>query len=73
MSILGFRRPHKDLRISLRALRDQGIAVSGPYRRHDGTLVLSIAGRVLMEDELVHLQREGKLDAKSIRDLLDRG
>jgi hypothetical protein len=44
-------------------LRDQGIQVTGPYRRPNGMLVFSVGNSVVTEIELLQLQRQGDLKA----------
>jgi hypothetical protein len=70
MGIFATRRQRKNLRIAMQALRDGGIAVSGPYRRRRGTLVFSVAECVVTEDELLWLEREGKVDADELQGIL---
>lgn len=70
MGIFATRRARKDFRIAMQALRDGGIAVSGPYRRRNGALVFSVAECVLTEDELLWLEREGKVDANELQGIL---
>lgn len=70
MRILGFRNQRKDLRTALQSMRNHGIFVNGPYRRHTGTFVFSVSSCVITEDELLRLQREGKFEAKDLQEIL---
>jgi hypothetical protein len=72
MGIFATRRQRKGFRIAVQALRDCGIAVSGPYRRQNDMLVFSVAECVVTEDELLCLERDGKLDAHELQKLLSK-
>lgn len=72
MGIFATRRQRKNLRIAMEALRDCGIAVSGPYRRPNDMLVFSVAECVLTEDELVCLEHDGKFDAQELQKVLSK-
>jgi hypothetical protein len=69
MRILAYLKQHKDFRTAAQTLREHEIAVTGPYRRQDGTFVFSVADCVVTEEELLSLQREGKLSANGIQEL----
>jgi hypothetical protein len=70
MKILALQKQYKDFRTAAQNLTAHGVAVSGPYRRQNGTFVFGVAGCVVTEEELVHFQRDGKLSANSIQELL---
>jgi hypothetical protein len=70
MRVLAFLKPHKDFRTAARILMQHEIAVSGPYRRHDGQFVFGVAGCVITEEELLCLQREARLSANGVRELI---
>lgn len=70
MRIFATRRQRKNFRVAMQGLRDSGIAVSGPYRRQNGTLVFSVADCVVTEDELLCLEHEGKFDANELQGIL---
>lgn len=70
MGIFASRRQRKDFRLAVQALRDCGIAVSGPYLRQNGTLVFSVADSVVTEDELLRLELEGKVDTNELQGIL---
>src|SRR5713101_3021217 len=55
MGILAYRKQHKVLNSAVQTMRSHGIAVSGPYRRQNGTLIFSVADDVVTEDELLRL------------------
>jgi hypothetical protein len=70
MGILAYRRQRKDLGSAVQIMRNHAIAVSGPYRRRNGTLVFSVADDVVTEDELLRLPRDERLEANNIHELL---
>jgi hypothetical protein len=70
MGILAFRKQHKILNCALQIMRNHGIAVSGPYRRRNGTLMFSVADHVVTEDELLRLPRDERLEPNKVRELL---
>jgi hypothetical protein len=70
MGILAYWRKRKDLNSAVQTMRNHGIAVSGPYRRRNGTLVFSVAGDVATEDELLRLPRDERLEPKNVHELL---
>ena len=70
MGILAFRRHRKDLRSAVRTIRNHGIAVSGPYRRQNGTLLFALAEYVVTEDEMLRLPRDERLEPSNVRELL---
>jgi hypothetical protein len=70
MGILARRRQRKDLSRAVQILRNRGIAVSGPYRRPNGTLLFSVADDVVTEEELLGLRREERLEADKVHELL---
>jgi hypothetical protein len=70
MGILGYRKQRKDLLSAVQTLRKHGIAVSGPYRRRNGTLVFSVADCVITEEELLRLPRDERLEANNVQNLL---
>jgi hypothetical protein len=72
MQILAHQTQHKDFRTAAHTLRKHGIAVTGPYRRRNGTLVFSVADSVVTEEELLRFQRDGKISANAIQDLLSK-
>jgi hypothetical protein len=72
MKILASQKQHKDFRAAAQTLRAHGVAVTGPYRRQNGTFVFSVADRVVTEEELLRLQRDGKISANGIQDLFSK-
>lgn len=70
MAIFATRRQRKDFRLAVQVLRDGGIAVSGPYRRLNGSLVFSIAECVVTEDELLRFLRDGSFETNEFQELL---
>jgi len=69
MKFLGFARRLKDTSALVRDLRDHGIQVVGPFRRHDGTFVYSLADCVVTEREILDLAIAGKLDVAGVSEL----
>jgi len=59
MRLLVNAKLRKELSSSIKTLRDQGIQVTGPYRRPNGMLVFSVGNSVVTEIELLQLQRKG--------------
>lgn len=72
MKILAPQKQHKDFRTAAQKLRAHGVAVSGPYRRRNGTLVFSVADSVVTEEELLHLQGNEKISANGIQNLFNK-
>lgn len=70
MSILAYRKQRKDLNSAVQTMRNHGIAVSGPYRRQNGTLMFSVADDVVTEDELLRLPRDERLEPNNVHELL---
>jgi len=70
MGILTYWKQQNDLGSAVRAIRNQGTPVSGPYRRQNGKLVFSVADCVVTEDELLRLPRDRRLEANDVRELL---
>lgn len=70
MGILAFRRHRKDLHSAVQTMRNHGIAVSGPYRRRNGTLMFSVGDDVVTEDELLRLPRDERLEPSNVHELL---
>ncbi len=70
MGILGHRKQRKVLNSAAQTMRKHGIAVSGPYRRRDGTLLFSVADCVVTEEELLRLRRDERLEANRVQELL---
>jgi hypothetical protein len=70
MGILGHRRQRKELNSAVQTMHKHGIAVSGPYRRRDGTLLFSVANCVVTEEELLRLRRDERLEANKVHELL---
>jgi len=58
MRLLVNAKLRKELSSSIKTLRDQGIQVTGPYRRPNGMLVFSVGNSVVTEIELLQLQRK---------------
>jgi hypothetical protein len=71
MGILAYRKQRNDLNSAVQTMRNQGIAVSGPYRMRSGTLVFSVADDVVTEDELLRLPSDERLEPNSIHELLE--
>jgi hypothetical protein len=63
MRLLVNAKRRKELSSAIKTLRDQGIQVTGPYRRPNGMLVFSVGNSVVTEIELLQLQRQGDLKA----------
>jgi len=61
MRLLVNAKLRKELSSAIKTLRDQGIQVTGPYRRPNGMLVFSVGNSVVTEIELLQLQRKGDL------------
>jgi hypothetical protein len=70
MGIFATRRQRKDFGLAVLALRDCGIAVSGPYRRPNGVLVFSVEECVVTEDELLRFLRDGSFETNEFQELL---
>jgi hypothetical protein len=70
MGILAFRKQLKVLNCAVQIMRNHGIAVSGPYRRRNGTLMFSVADHVVTKDELLRLPRDESLEPNKVRELL---
>ena len=70
MAIFATLRQRKDFRLAVQALRDRGVAVSGPYRRPNGILVFSVAECVVTEDELLRVLRDGSFETNEFQELL---
>lgn len=71
MGILAYRKQRKDLNSIVQTMRNHGIAVSGPYRRQNGTLMFSVADEVVTEDELLRLPCDERLEPNSVHEILD--
>jgi hypothetical protein len=69
MNVFGFLRRRKDIRAVVQTLRDHGIAVTGPFRRRNGTFVYSLSGCVVTEHELLHLANARKLHPAGVSEL----
>lgn len=69
MSMLGFARGIEDVHAVVRAMREHGIEVIGPFRRRNGAFICSLADRVVMENEILDLAKAGKLDATGVSEL----
>jgi len=63
MRLFGNARRRKELSSAIKTLRDQGIQITGPYRRPNGMLLFSVGNSVVTEGELLQLQRTGDLKA----------
>ena len=70
MGIFATRKQRKDFRLAVQALRDCGIAVSGPYRRPNSMLVFSVEECVVTEDELLRFLRDGSFETSEFQELL---
>jgi len=70
MGILAYRKQRKDLNSALQIMRNHGIAVSGPYRRQNGTLMFSVADDVVTEDELLRMPQDERLEPNNVHELL---
>lgn len=69
MSALGFARRRKDIHTVVKTLRDQGIVITGPFRRRNGTFIYSFADCIVTEGELLDLAKADKLDAAGVSEL----
>jgi hypothetical protein len=70
MGILAFRKQRKVLNSAVQIMRNHGIAVSGPYRRRNGTLMFTVADHVVTEDELLRLPRDERLERNKVHEFL---
>lgn len=70
MGILAFPKHRKVLNSAVQIMRNHGIAVSGPYRRRNGTLMFSVADHVVTEEELLRLPRDERLEPNKVHELL---
>jgi len=70
MGMLAYRKQRKILNSAVQTMRQHGIAVSGPYRRRDGTLLFSVADCVVTEKELLRLRRDERLATNKVQELL---
>jgi hypothetical protein len=70
MGILAYRKQRRVLNSAVQTMRTRGIAVSGPYRRRDGTLLFSVADCVVTEEELLRLRRDERLEASNVHEIL---
>jgi hypothetical protein len=70
MGILAHRKQRRVLNSAVQTMRTRGIAVSGPYRRRDGTLLFSVADCVVTEEELLRLRRDERLEATNVHEIL---
>lgn len=70
MGFLGYRKHRKILNSAVQIMRTRGIAVSGPYRRRDGTLLFSVADCVVTEEELLRLPRDERLEASNVHEIV---
>jgi hypothetical protein len=70
MGIFAYRKQRRVLNSAVQTMRTRGIAVSGPYRRRDGTLLFSVADCVVTEEELLRLRREERLEASNVHEIL---
>jgi hypothetical protein len=71
MGILAYRKQRNNLNSAVQTMRNHGIAVSGPYRRRNGTLMFSVADDVVTEDELLCLPRDERLEPERVHELLN--
>jgi hypothetical protein len=71
MGILAYRKQRNNLNCVVQTVRNHGIAVSGPYRRRNGTLMFSVAHDVVTEDELLRLPRDERLEPERVHELLN--
>jgi hypothetical protein len=71
MGILAYRKQRKNLNSAAQTMRNHGIAVSGPYRRRNGTLLFSVADDVVTEAELLRLPRDERLEVNNLHELVD--
>jgi hypothetical protein len=69
MNVFGFLRRRKDIRAVVQTLRDHGIAVTGPFRRRNGTFVYTLSGCVVTEHELLNLANARKLNPAGVSEL----
>jgi hypothetical protein len=70
MGVLAGGRQRKDLRCAEQITRNHGIAVSGPYRRRNGALVLRAADPVVTEEGLLRLPRRERLEPHNVHEPL---
>jgi len=57
---------YAEIRAALRSMRNQGILVAGPFRRHNGTIVVNVGKFVLTGDEIIELMKQGQLNVAGI-------
>jgi hypothetical protein len=70
MGIFAYRKQRRVINSAVQTMRTRGIAVSGPYRRRDGTLLFSVADCVVTEEELLRLRRDERLEASNVHEIL---
>ena len=70
MGVLAGERQRKDLRCAAQITRNHRIAVSRPYRRRNGALVLRVADPVVTEEGLLRLPRDEKLEPSNVHEPL---
>ena len=70
MGTLASWKQRKVLHSAVQTMQNHGIAVSGPYRRQNGTLMFTVAGDVVTEDELLRLPRDERLEPNSVHELI---
>jgi hypothetical protein len=63
---LGFARRLKEISAVVQTLRDHGINVIGPFRRHNGTFVYCLGDCIVTDHELLDLAIAGKLDVAGV-------
>jgi len=63
MGLFGNAKRRRELSAAVNTLREQGIQVTGPYRRPNATLVFSVSNSVVTEAELLQHQRNRQLKA----------
>lgn len=62
----------KELADLLRAARNSGLVLVGPFRRRNGSFVFSFGDTVITESELKELYKSGKLSLAGIRELIEQ-
>ena len=69
MRVLGQLRP-RFVGIVLEKLQNDGVSVTGPYRRRNGDFVYGVADRILTETELLEAQGTGEPNGGELRKLV---
>jgi hypothetical protein len=69
MRMLSLARSIEDVHAVVRAMREHGIEVIGPFGRRNGAFICRLADCGVMENEILDLAKAGKLDATGVSEL----